>query len=39
MKFVADENFPLPTYEYLIKEGFDVIHIGKLFSGILKTNL
>lgn len=34
MKFIADENFPFPSYRLLISEGLDVIHVGSDFPSI-----
>ncbi|MCP9237947.1 DUF5615 family PIN-like protein [Lewinella sp. JB7] len=28
MLLIADENFPVPSYKYLRKEGFDITHIA-----------
>ena len=34
MKFLANENFPLDSTEFLKKKGFDIIAVGETFPGI-----
>ena len=33
MKFLANENFPSPSFKYLKSKGWDIIHIGEEFMG------
>lgn len=28
MKWLADENFPISCYKFLLKQGWNIIHIG-----------
>lgn len=34
MKWLADENFPEPSFRYLLDRGLDVIHAGREFPSI-----
>lgn len=34
MKFIANENFPIPAFHYLLDKSIDIIHIGNEFPGI-----
>ncbi len=34
MKFIANENFPLPSFNYLLSNSIDIRHIGIDFPGI-----
>lgn len=34
MKFLADENFPLPSVEVLRQAGFDIVHVGLSSPGL-----
>ena len=33
MKFLADENFPMPSVEVLRRAGHDVVHVSTIASG------
>lgn len=34
MKWLADENFPYPSFHLLLQHGLDVIHVGTDFPSI-----
>ncbi|MEZ4934660.1 MAG: DUF5615 family PIN-like protein [Saprospiraceae bacterium] len=34
MKFLANENFPLKSYGFLVEKGFDIIHVGVEYPSI-----
>ncbi len=34
MKFLANENFPLASVEFIEDNGHDIIHIGRDYAGI-----
>lgn len=34
MRFLANENFPLPSFDLLIENDCNIIHIGKWLPGI-----
>ena len=35
MKWLADENFPEPSYRFLVANNFDIIHASKLFPSAI----
>lgn len=37
MKFLADENFPLPSVEVLRQAGYDIDHVGQIAPGTTDT--
>jgi predicted nuclease of predicted toxin-antitoxin system len=34
MKFLANENIPFPSIDFLLKSGLDIISVARLYSGI-----
>ncbi len=32
--YIADENFPYPSFEFLLSNGIDIIHVGTQFPSI-----
>src|SRR5688500_15926428 len=33
-RYIADENFPYPSFEVLVSNGIDIIHVGTHFPSI-----
>lgn len=33
-RFIADENFPHPSFKLLVSKGFDVLHVGLDFPSV-----
>ncbi len=33
-KYLADENFPVPSYRFLLENGVDIVHVGVDFPSI-----
>lgn len=39
MKWLADENFPFPSFRYLLDQGMDIIHASNDFPSIMDERI